>query len=276
MDGQAKTEHKFSLAIHHLAILCVEMALFDLWEQLGVNPGIVVGHSIGEFAAFYAAGVLSASDAIFLVGQRARLLERLTEAGTFGMMAVRATPEKTKKSIGENICHIACINGPEDLVLAGTIEALSSAACLLRSDGCKTFLLDISYGFHSPQMDIILDDYERVAEAAVFHKPKLPVISPLLARVVQGEGIINAQYVRRATREVVDFMGALQEAERSSFINEKTVWLELGLEPLCCGFVRSSIQNTSLTLSSLCKKENNWATLSQTLCELYCAGVEID
>jgi acyl transferase domain-containing protein len=276
MDGQAKTGHKFSLATHHLAILCVEMALFSLWEQLGVSPDIVVGHSLGEFAAFHAAGVVSASDAIFLVGQRARFLERLTEAGTFGMMAVRATPEKVKTSIGENACHIACINGPEDLVLTGTTEALSSAAGLLRSDDCKTLLLDISRGFHSPQMDIILDDYERVAEAAVFHKPKLPVISPLLSRVVQEGGTINAQYVRRATREAVDFMGALQAAEMSSFINEKTVWLELGPQPLCCGFVRSSIRNASLTLPSLCKNENDWATVSQTLCELHCAGVEIN
>jgi monodictyphenone polyketide synthase len=276
IDGQSETGHKFSLATYHLAILCIEMALSSLWEQLGVNPDIVVGHSLGEFAAFHAAGVLSASDTIFLVGQRARLLERLTEAGTSGMVAVHATPEKVKKSIGENTCHIACINGPEDLVLAGTTEALSSAAGLLRSDGYKTLLLDISHGFHSPQMDIILNDYERVAEAAVFHKPKLPVISPLLSQVVQERGIINAQYVRRATREAVDFMGALQAAEGSSYINEKTIWLELGTHPLCCGFVRSSIRNASLTLPSLCRNKSDWATLSQTLCELHCAGVEID
>ena len=276
MDGQAIAGDKFSLTTHHLAILCVEMALFNLWEQLGVNPDIVIGHSLGEFAAFHAAGVLSASDSIFLVGQRARLLECLAETGTFGMMAVRASPEKVKKSIGENTCHIACINGPEDLVLAGTKEALSSAASLLQSDGCKTVLLDIFHGFHSPQMDVILDKYERIAEVAVFHEPKLPVISPLLCRVVQEGGTINAQYVRRATREAVDFVGALQAAERSSITNEKTVWLELGPQPLCCGFIRSSIRNVNLTLPSLRKYENDWETLSQTLCKLHCAGVEID
>jgi monodictyphenone polyketide synthase len=110
----------------------------------------------------------------------------------------------------------------------------------------------------------------------VFHKPKLPVISPLLCQVVQKENIINAQYVKRATREAVDFVGALQAAERSSIINERTIWLELGPQPLCCGFVRRSIRNAGLTLPSLRKNEKNWETLSQTLCELHCAGVEID
>jgi len=276
INGQAKPEHKFSLVTNNLAILCVEMALFSFWAQLGVHPDIIVGHSLGEFAAFHAAGVFSASDAIFLVGQRARLLERVAEAGTFRMMAVRASPEKVKKSIEDNKCHIACINGPDDLVLAGTKEALSSAASLLQSDGCKTVLLDIPYGFHSPQVDVILDEYERIAEEVVFHNPKLPVISALLGQVVWNGGTINAQYVRRATREAVDFAGALQAAERTSIINEKTVWLELGPHPLCCGFIRRSIRNANLTLPSLCKNVNNWETLSQTLCELHCAGIEID
>ena len=276
IKGPVPSGHKFPLVITHLAIACVEMALSDFWEDLGVKPSIVIGHSIGEVAALYAAKVLSASDAVFLVGQRARLLEYLTEAGAYGMMAVRASSQTLSKSIEASGCEIACINGPEDTVLAGRIEDLSSAAERLRADGHKTLPLDLSHGYHSQQMDCILDEYERVAQGIVFHKPAIPVISPLLSRVVEDRDTLNASYMRRATRETVDFMGALRAAQDSKAISEKTVWLELGPHPLCIGFVRNSIEKAGLSQPSLRKGEDNWSSLSQTLRELHCAGIEID
>ena len=276
LDGSAPDGYKFSLVTIHLAIVCLEMALSSLWEELGVKPSIVIGHSIGEVAALYAAGVLCASDAIFLVGQRATLLDRLTEADTYGMMAIRATPEDVRNTAQETGCDIACINGPEDIVLAGPTEALSSASKRLRVEGYKTFMLDLSQGYHSQQMDFILEEYERVAEGVVFHKPKIPVISPLLSAVVDDIGTFNVSYMRRATREAVNFMGALQIAQEQKAINEKTVWLELGPHNLCCGFIRNSIGEVSPVLPSLRKNEDNWATLSQTLCDLHCSGIQID
>ena len=275
-DGSTLDGHQFSLVSTHLAIACLEMALSNLWEELGVKPSIVIGHSIGEVAALYAAGVLCASDAIFLVGQRATLLDRLTEAGTYGMMAARATPEDVRDIAKEAGCDIACINGPEDVVLAGPTEALSSTSKRLQTEGYKTFMLDLSHGYHSQQMDFILEEYELVTEGVVFHKPRIPVISPLLSTVVDESGTFNVSYMRRATREAVNFMGALQTAQELKAVNEKTVWLELGPHKLCCGFIRNSIGQVGLTLPSLRKKEDNWATLSQTLCDLHCSGIEID
>ena len=274
--GSTPVGHKFSLINSHLAIVCVEMALCDFWEGLGVKPSIVIGHSIGEVSALYAAKVLSASDAVFLVGQRARLLERLTEAGAYGMMAVRASTETLKKIAGSNGCEVACINGPEDTVLAGRTEALYSAAERLRGDGHKTLPLDLSHGYHSEQMDSIAEEYESVAQGVVFHKPRLPVISPLLSRVIEDKDTFDALYMKRATREAVDFMGALHAAQKSQAINEKTIWIELGPHPLCISFVRNSIEKVGLSRPSLRKHEENWATLSQTLCDLHCAGIKID
>ena len=276
IDGSAPSGHSFSLVNSHLAIVCVEMALCDFWEDLGVKPSVVIGHSVGEVSALYAARVLSASDAIFLVGQRARLLERVTEAGAYGMMAVRASHEAVKKISGANGCDIACINGPEDTVLAGRTEALSRVAESLRASGHKTLSLDLSHGYHSEQMDSIADEYEIVAQGVVFHKPSVPVISPLLSRVIEEKGTFNAVYMRRATREAVNFTGALRAAQQSQTISEKTIWIELGPHPLCLGFVRNSIEKAGLSRPSLRKNEDNWATVSQTLCELHCAGIEID
>ena len=276
INGADRGGRKFSLVTSHLAIVCVEMALCDFWEDLGVKPSIVIGHSIGEVSALYAARVLSASDAVFLVGQRARLLECLTEAGVYGMMAVRASTETLERVARDYGCDVACINGPEETILSGRTEALSSVAERLRVDGYKTLKLDLSHGYHSQQMDSIADEYEGVAQGAVFHKPRLPVISTLLSRVVEESGTFNALYMRRATREAVNFMGAIRAAQQSKAIDEKTVWIELGPHPLCIAFVRNSLEKAGLNRPSLRKHEDNWTTISETLSELHCAGIDID
>ena len=276
IDGSDRGGRRFSLVNTHLAIVCVEMALCDFWGDLGVKPSIVIGHSVGEVSALYAARVLSACDAVFLVGQRARILERLTEAGVYGMMAVRASTETLEDIAKDHGCEIACINGPEDTVLAGRTEALSVAAEHLRAGGYKTLLLDLSHGYHSQQMDSIADEYESVAQGVVFHKPSVPVISPLLSRVIEDKGTFNALYMKNATRKAVNFMGAIRAAEQSKAIDEKTVWIELGPQPLCISFVRNSMEKVGLNRPSLRKSEDNWATLSETLCELNSAGIQID
>ena len=276
IDSSDLGGRKFSLVESHLAIVCVEMAMCDFWGDLGVKPSIVVGHSVGEVSALYAARVLSASDAVFLVGQRASILERLTEAGVYGMMAVRASAETLQNIARDHGCDIACINGPEDTVLAGRREALSLAAEHLRADGYKTLLLELSHGYHSQQMDSIADEYESVAQGVVFHKPRLPVISPLLSRVIEDKDTFNALYMRNATRKVVNFMGAIRAAQQDRAIDEKTVWVEIGPQPLCIAFVQKSIEKVAFSRPSLRKDEDNWATLSETICKLHCAGIEID
>ena len=276
IEGSQPGGLKFTLVQTHLAIVCVEIALCDFWEGLGVKPSIVIGHSVGEVSALYAAKVLSTIDAIFLVGMRAKLLERLTEAGVYGMMAVRASTETLEDITRDYGCEVACINGPEDTVLAGRTEALSSAAERLRANGCKTLMLELSHGYHSQQMDSISDKYESVARGVVFHKPSIPVISPLLSRAIEDKDTFNAVYMKRATRNTVNFMGAIRAAQKSKAIDEKTVWLELGPHPICTAFVRNSIEKVGLARPSLRKDENNWTTLSETLCELHCAGIEID
>ena len=58
----------------HLALLCMEIALAQYWSTLGVTPDLRIGHSLGEYAAKQVAGLISAADAIFIVGRRAEML----------------------------------------------------------------------------------------------------------------------------------------------------------------------------------------------------------
>ena len=115
-----------------------------------------------------------------------------------------------------------------------------------------------------------------MAQGVIFHKPSVPVISPLLSRVIEDKYTIDGHYMGQATRKAVNFLGGIRAAQKSKIIDEKIIWVELGPRPLCTNFVRNSMEEAGRALPSLRRDENSWATLSDALCQLHSAGVEID
>ncbi|KAJ5698551.1 hypothetical protein N7462_000556 [Penicillium macrosclerotiorum] len=277
VDGSYPSDHSHSPTVTQLALVGTQIALAKYWASLGVKPEVVIGHSLGEFAALHVAGVLSASDAIFLVAQRARLLEQKCKIGSHMMLAVRASVEQIEKSAGDKSYEVACINGPKETVLSGTREQIHAMMEHLEASGYKCSALDVAFAFHSAQTDPVLESYEEIAQkGVVFHPPNLPIISPLLGKVIFDDKTVNATYMRRATRETVNFHAALNTAQRISTVDETTVWVEIGPHPVCMGFVKSSLPSTALTTPSLRRGENNWMTMTRSLGALHCAGIDID
>ena len=174
-------------------MVCVEIALAKYWASLGVKLNAVIGYSLGECAALHIAGVISASDAIFLVGRRARLLEDSCLVDTHLMLAVRGTLSEIRNIPPEDSYEVACINGERNIVLSGPKCQMASVTESLKENGLKCHVLDIPYAFHSSQVDPILESYEMIAKnGVIFKAPNLPVISPLLSRVIFDDKTINA------------------------------------------------------------------------------------
>ena len=158
------------------------MALCRLWTSWGIKADVVIGHSLGEYAALYASEVLTASDVVYLVGRRAVILEIPCTMQTHAMLAAHATSEATKQTLGSLFrnLEIACINGPEDIVLSGSVQSIEEADQKLKDNSLRSTVLNILSAFHSSQVDPVLDPFERSAAAVTFMKPKVPVASPLL------------------------------------------------------------------------------------------------
>ncbi|KAL8906239.1 MAG: hypothetical protein Q9207_002161 [Kuettlingeria erythrocarpa] len=277
LDGSAPDDAPFSPVVAQLAHVCGEIALAKFWATIGIKPAVVVGHSLGEYAALYVAGVLSASDTVFLVGSRARLLEKSCKPGSHVMMSVRGSVAEIQESASSKPYEVACINGPKDTVLSGTREQMESVAESLQSAGVKSMKLDIPYAFHSAQVDPLLNEYEKLAkDGVIFKAPMLPIISPLLGKVIFDEKTVNATYLRRATRETVNFVGALDFAQQLTTTDEKTAWIEIGPHPVCTSFVKNSVPAVNLAVASMKKNEDNWVTLANSMATLHCGGFEID
>ncbi|KAJ5711073.1 Acyl transferase/acyl hydrolase/lysophospholipase [Penicillium malachiteum] len=275
LDGSHDKDHAHSPVVTQLALAASEIALAAYWATLGITPSVVIGHSLGEYAALHVAGVLSASDALFLVGSRARLLEQKCIVGSHRMVAVRASLETIAEYVTSPY-EIACINGPTDTVLSGTQAEMDEIATQLSSKGLRCINLDVAFAFHSSQTDPVLEDYEALAANAVlFQTPTLPIVSPLLERVIFDGKSVNASYVRRATREPVNFHSALECAQDMDLIDDSTVWVEIGPHPVCLGFVKATLEKVSVAVPSLRRGENAWCTMAQSLVALHNAGIPV-
>lgn len=278
VDGSHPQDHAHSPTVTQLALVCVEIALVKYWQSLGVQPDVVIGHSLGEYTALHVAGVLSAIDVIYLVGQRAKMLERDCQAGSHKMLALRASlaqVEEIAQAKGKPF-EVACINGPQDTVLSGTTKEMDELADEMQRAGVKCFHLDVAFAFHSAQTNPILDEFEDTAKKGVlFQAPNLPIISPLLSKVIFDDKTVNASYMRRATREAVNFLGAVESAYEMSIIEDNMVWIEIGPHPVCMGFAKSTLPSVSVAVPSFRRGEDNWKTMSHSLSAIHSAGVAV-
>ncbi|KAK7719260.1 polyketide synthase [Botryosphaeria dothidea] len=265
-----------SPVVVQLGMSCIQVALARMWSAWGVKPAAVIGHSLGEYAALHVAGVLSAADMILLVGRRARLLVTDCTEYTHGMLAVKASVESISDVLGAKMTEIACINGPEETVLCGTTEVVDAANETLGAQGFKATKLKVPFAFHSAQVEPILESFKTVASSVTFHKPTVPVLSPLTGEVIREGGIIGPDYLARHARETVNFWSALSTGEDEKVFDEKTAWVEIGAHPVCSGMVKSSLNGSPITAPSLRRNEDPWKTLTSSLCTLYTAGVPID
>ncbi|MFF0572505.1 SDR family NAD(P)-dependent oxidoreductase [Streptosporangium saharense] len=180
------------------ALFAIEVALYRLVESFGVRPHYLAGHSIGEVAAFHVAGVLSLPDAARLITARARLMQGLPAGGA--MIALRTDETTIQPYLGEHV-SIAAINGANSLVIAG--DAAQVHAVAQHFDNPRP--LKVSHAFHSPLMDPVLQELQRVAESLTYHPPTIPVVSTLTGQVA----VPDPEYWVHHARQPVRFHDAI-------------------------------------------------------------------
>lgn len=265
---------EFEPLVVQLGSACMQMALARLWTAWGLTPVAVIGHSLGEYAALNAAGVLSDSDTIYLTGKRAQMLQERCSRGTHAMLAVKASVAKINTASDQRMYEIACINAPEETVLSGTNENIDVVAEELASQGIKGTKLKVPFAFHSSQVQPILESFTAAAQGVTFHKPTIPVLCPLLGKVVTEAGTFGAAYLSRHCRETVDVLSALKAGKDAKVLSENT-FVEIGAHPVVSGMIRSTLGSTNVFLPSLQRNKDTWKVLSETLSSLYSAGAEI-
>ena len=268
-----------------LAIVALEIATAQLLKTWGIVPELVTGHSLGEYSALCVAGVLSVSDTLFLVGQRAQLMENRLTVGAYSMLAISKDFQDVHQLLASESgtawrdTDIACINAPQVTVVSGPVEEIGSLKTKLEEDGSRATLLTVPYGFHSRHIEPVLVDLGIIASGIIFSAPTIPIASTLLGEIVPigKNGVFSPSYLTRQARERVNFVGAMEACKIAGFAKPQTNWVGIGPEPVCIGLVRRTLEiPTTRLLATMKSKEDNWITISSTLATLYKYGASIN
>ncbi len=162
------------------AVTLVNLCFYQALQQAGVTPRAVCGHSLGEYSALCAAGVLSAADTLAAVRQRGRLMQREAEKYPGAMIAVIGlTPEKLTGLVHpltkEGPIGLANFNTREQTVVSGSPELVAKAGNLAKAEGARVVPLKVSGAWHSPLMAGATADFTAFLEKLTFKAPQLPI-----------------------------------------------------------------------------------------------------
>jgi acyl transferase domain-containing protein/acyl carrier protein len=198
-------------------LFALEVGLLAVLDSAGIRPDAVAGHSVGEIAAAYAAGVLSLADAARLVAHRARLMEALPDGGA--MAAIEASEDEISPDL-ESV-SLAAVNGPSSVVVSGSAEAVESVVERWRDRGRRVRRLRVSHAFHSRLVDPALDELAGVAAGLTFAPPRLLWAGALTGDLVQ---LPDAGYWPAQARQAVRFADAVE----TLIAQGVSIFLELG------------------------------------------------
>ncbi|MEV6172012.1 beta-ketoacyl synthase N-terminal-like domain-containing protein [Streptomyces sp. NPDC051954] len=251
------------------ALFAVGYALGAALAEVGVHPGLLLGHSVGEFAAAVHAEALSLPDAARLIAARGALMEELPDGG--GMLAVQAPADRLHELVEpEPLVGFAAFNGPRSTVLSGDLAALDRIASAL--DGVRVRRLEVSHAFHSPLMRPVLEPFHRIAEETAGGVPRTPFYSTVRGKLLESEPLDAAYWT-----EHIDAPVLFADAAAQLLDERPTHVIELGPRPVLTALARRiATDHPPVPLHPLPGESATGTELAATVAALYRAGLEVD
>ncbi len=255
------------------ALFVFEYALYQLWKSWGIEPSIVLGHSVGEYVAACIAGVFSLEDGLFLIAKRAALMQGVTTAGK--MVAVMSTPDQLTSHIKayKDEVSIAGYNSPTQTIISGGAAAIIALMKTFTTLGIGHKELVVSHGFHSPQMQPIRDAFEAICHEVTFTKPKLKMLSNSTGTIVSKQ-FTEPSYWADHMVNPVHFVSSIQYLENLGTF----MYLEIGPKAILTAMTNRCLSSTSesVVVPSLSGNTNAHTQLLHSLGILYKHHATID
>ncbi|WP_437338830.1 type I polyketide synthase [Sorangium sp. So ce394] len=254
-------------------LFAVQLGLMELLVSWGVEPELLLGHSLGEVAAACAAGALTLDDALVVVHHRSRLLQRATGLGA--MAAVELAPEEAARAIAghEGRVAIAAVNDPGSVVLSGETAALEEVLRALRGRGVEARSLPVRYAFHSPQVAPLGDAIERALDRLAPRRAARGLISTVTGARASGAEL-DARYWGRNVREPVQ----LAAATRAALDLGADVLVEISPHPALATYLERAIAAAGAAgrvITTLRRGRAERRAMLEALAALYAAGVDV-
>jgi acyl transferase domain-containing protein/acyl carrier protein len=248
------------------ALFVLEYALAELWRSWGVVPGVVLGHSLGEWVAACVAGVFSFEDALGLVALRGRLVQ---DCAVGAMLSVVASRGEVEQVLPDGVV-LAVHNGPRECVVSGGRESVERFGELAVGRGWTVQPVS-EFGFHSPLVEPAVAELVAAVGRVQRREPELPVVSNVTGGWLTGAQATDPAYWGRQLRGCVEFaagVGCLSGPV-----------LEVGPGQVLAGTVRRASANRLSVVSSLPHRRDRRSeteAVYRAAGQLWSAGVVLD
>ena len=255
------------------AMVAVQCALSDLWRALGILPSTVLGHSLGEFAAAYAAGVMTLKDAVRAAAIRGRLLASLPKGGS--MASVSAAPEVIEAALKQydGRISIAAYNSAQSVTLSGPEALLSQCLDAISDKGARTRKLNVPFAAHSAFVEPVCDEMRSSMEHVDLRNARVPIISTVTGKFLQAESMAEASYWSENLRQPVRFAEAMEALVDSG----TTHAIEIGPHPMLLSLAEECATDSAISLlPSLQRDRRDWCEMANSLSQLFVDDAEIN
>jgi len=256
------------------ANFALQVGLAALWCSWGIKPDAIIGHSAGEVAAAYAAGILGLEDAITVIYHRSRLQQQA--AGKGRMLAVGLSSMEARAELNGNgdRVSLAAINSPKAVTLSGDTDALEDIARVLESRRIFARFMDVSVPYHSHHMEPLKAElFSTLADIRPLSST-LPYYSVVTGGLADGKEV-DASYWWRNVRQPVEFSQTIGKMLDEGF----DAFIELSPHPVLGRSIleiQSERAAKAAVLPSLRREGDDRATMLGSLATLYTMGAKID
>jgi acyl transferase domain-containing protein len=251
-----------------------EVALAALWRSWGVEPDVVVGHSMGEVAAAQVAGILTPENAARVICRRSALLRRVSGRGAMALVELSLTEAEQALAGYKDKLSIAASNGPRATVLSGDAAALAELLLALEQGGifCRRVKVDVAS--HSPEVAELLPELRRELAGLAPARARLPMRSTVTGETVEGPEL-DGEYWARNLRQPVRFAAAVDALSRDTL----AAFVELSPHPILLPAIADGLAATrrpGVLVPTLRREEDEPLAMAEAVAALYRAGRRID
>ena len=270
---KAATEALRDTRITQPAMLTANVAMLRLFTDYGIKPDIVAGHSLGEYAALVASGILSFAEALQIVSARGREMSKVSLDDNGCMAAVSAPIEKVREILGriDGYVVIANLNSPLQSVIGGATKAVHEAVESFKAEGFQAVVIPVSHGFHTQIVEPASEPLRRVINGMNIQNPQLPVVAN-----------VTGQLYPASREEILDLLSQ-QVFSPVQFVDSIRLMYEMGVRTFVEAGpkrVLSSLVNDILRdkddihiISTNHPRKGDLESLREAFCGLFAAGI---
>ncbi len=221
-------------------IFAFEYSIAKYLMKFGIFPDVMIGHSIGEYAAACISGVMTPKEAIRILVKRGKLMNQLSEGA---MLSVLASPEEIEKYLNDDV-EIAAYNTSHSCTISGTVTGIEKVEMLLRQNDILFKRLKTQLAFHSKMMDSILSDFEKVFDDIELKEPQIEYLSNVTGEFIRGKDAMDPRYYSEHIVKPVRFYQGIEKIQ-----NESTnIFIEVGPGKTLSSFTSDILKNNPYSI----------------------------